>query len=99
MKLFRFEKSGAVGLGMVDQHGKNIDISAAGMDLTEHFFETNDPYMHIYFIQYILNIFLYNLLSFIQQLCRLHLKMIHPSYFTITKHLIPKSLFDNIVLP
>ena len=41
MKLFRFEKSGAVGLGMVDQHGKNIDISAAGMDLTEHFFETN----------------------------------------------------------
>jgi 2,4-diketo-3-deoxy-L-fuconate hydrolase len=41
MKLFRFEKSGAVGLGMVDQHGKNIDISASGMDLTEHFFETN----------------------------------------------------------
>jgi len=41
MKLFRFDKSGAVGLGMVDQHGKNIDISAAGMDLTEHFFETN----------------------------------------------------------
>ena len=41
MKLFRFEKSGAVGLGMVNQHGKNIDISASGMDLTEHFFETN----------------------------------------------------------
>ena len=41
MKLFRFEKSGAVGLGMVDQHGKNIDISASGMDLTEQFFETN----------------------------------------------------------
>ena len=41
MKLFRFEKSGAVGLGMVDQKGKNIDISASGMDLTEHFFETN----------------------------------------------------------
>lgn len=41
MKLFRFEKSGAVGLGMVDQQGKNIDISASGMDLTEHFLETN----------------------------------------------------------
>lgn len=41
MKLFRFEKSGAVGLGMLNQHGKNIDISASGMDLTEHFFETN----------------------------------------------------------
>lgn len=41
MKLFRFEKSGAVGLGMVDQQGKSIDISASGMDLTEHFFETN----------------------------------------------------------
>ena len=41
MKLFRFEKSGAVGLGMVNQNGKNIDISASGMDLTEHFFETN----------------------------------------------------------
>jgi 2-keto-4-pentenoate hydratase/2-oxohepta-3-ene-1,7-dioic acid hydratase in catechol pathway len=41
MKLFRFEKSGAVGLGMVDQHGKNIDITASGMDLTEQFFETN----------------------------------------------------------
>ena len=41
MKLFRFEKSGAVGLGMMDQHGKNIDISASGMDLTEHFFEDN----------------------------------------------------------
>ena len=41
MKLFRFDKSGAVGLGMVDQHGKNIDISASGMDLTEQFFEAN----------------------------------------------------------
>ena len=41
MKLFRFDKSGAVGLGMVDQHGKNIDISASGMDLTEGFFEAN----------------------------------------------------------
>ena len=41
MKLFRFEKSGAVGLGMVDQQGKNIDISASGMDLTEGFFEAN----------------------------------------------------------
>ncbi|MFM2232149.1 MAG: hypothetical protein RJB31_850 [Bacteroidota bacterium] len=41
MKLFRFEKSGAVGLGMVNQHGKNIDISASSMDLTENFFETN----------------------------------------------------------
>jgi 2-keto-4-pentenoate hydratase/2-oxohepta-3-ene-1,7-dioic acid hydratase in catechol pathway len=41
MKLFRFEKSGSVGLGMVDQDGKNIDISASGMDLTEHFFEAN----------------------------------------------------------
>lgn len=41
MKIFRFEKSGTVGLGMVDQHGKNIDISASGMDLTEHFFESN----------------------------------------------------------
>lgn len=41
MKLFRFDKSGTVGLGMVDQDGKNIDISASGMDLTEHFFEAN----------------------------------------------------------
>ena len=41
MKLFRFEKSGAVGLGMLNQHGKNIDISASGMDLSEHFFEAN----------------------------------------------------------
>ncbi len=41
MKLFRFEKSGSVGLGMVNQDGKNIDISASGMDLTEHFFEAN----------------------------------------------------------
>ena len=41
MKLFRFDKSGAVGLGMVDHDGKNIDISASGMDLTEHFFEAN----------------------------------------------------------
>jgi 2-keto-4-pentenoate hydratase/2-oxohepta-3-ene-1,7-dioic acid hydratase in catechol pathway len=41
MKLFRFDKSGAVGLGMVDQHGKNIDISASGMDLIEGFFEAN----------------------------------------------------------
>ncbi len=41
MKLFRFDKSGAVGLGMVDQQGKNFDISASGMDLTEGFFEAN----------------------------------------------------------
>jgi len=41
MKLFRFDKSGSVGLGMVDHDGKNIDISASGMDLTEHFFEAN----------------------------------------------------------
>jgi 2-keto-4-pentenoate hydratase/2-oxohepta-3-ene-1,7-dioic acid hydratase in catechol pathway len=41
MKLFRFEKSGSVGLGIVNQDGKNIDISASGMDLTEHFFEAN----------------------------------------------------------
>jgi 2-keto-4-pentenoate hydratase/2-oxohepta-3-ene-1,7-dioic acid hydratase in catechol pathway len=41
MKLFRFEKSGSVGLGMVDLQGKNIDISASGMDLTEGFFEAN----------------------------------------------------------
>ncbi len=41
MKLFRFDKSGTVGLGMVNQDGKNIDISASGMDLTEHFFEAN----------------------------------------------------------
>jgi 2-keto-4-pentenoate hydratase/2-oxohepta-3-ene-1,7-dioic acid hydratase in catechol pathway len=41
MKLFRFEKSGSVGLGMVNQDGKNIDISASGIDLTEHFFEAN----------------------------------------------------------
>ncbi len=41
MKLFRFDKSGAVGLGMVDQQGKNIDISASGMDLTETFFEND----------------------------------------------------------
>ena len=41
MKLFRFEKSGSVGLGMVDLQGKNIDISASDMDLTEGFFEAN----------------------------------------------------------
>ena len=41
MKLFRFDKSGAVGLGMVDQQGKNFDISASGMDLTDGFFEAN----------------------------------------------------------
>ena len=41
MKLFRFDKSGTVGLGMVNQDRKNIDISASGMDLTEHFFEAN----------------------------------------------------------
>jgi len=41
MKLFRFEKSGSVGLGMVDLQRKNIDISASGMDLTEGFFEAN----------------------------------------------------------
>lgn len=41
MKLFRFDKSGSAGLGMLDQEGKNIDISASGMDLTESFFEGN----------------------------------------------------------
>lgn len=38
MKLFRFNKAGQKGLGMVDSHGKSIDISDAAMDLNEDFF-------------------------------------------------------------
>ena len=38
MKLFRFNKAGQKGLGMLDSHGKSIDISDAGMDLNEDFF-------------------------------------------------------------
>lgn len=39
MKLFRFDKGGQKGLGMLDASGKMIDISTAGMDLNEDFFE------------------------------------------------------------
>ncbi|MFN5421814.1 MAG: fumarylacetoacetate hydrolase family protein [bacterium] len=39
MKLFRFDKAGSVGLGMVDKNEKLIDISAYGRDFNETFFE------------------------------------------------------------
>ena len=39
MKLFRFNKSGSIGLGMVDQNGKLIDISDFKEDFNEAFFE------------------------------------------------------------
>ena len=38
MKLFRFDKSGRKGLGILNSKGKSIDISDAGMDLNEDFF-------------------------------------------------------------
>jgi 2-keto-4-pentenoate hydratase/2-oxohepta-3-ene-1,7-dioic acid hydratase in catechol pathway len=41
MKLFRFDKAGSVGLGMVDKNDKSIDISAFGRDFNEAFFETD----------------------------------------------------------
>lgn len=39
MKLFRFEKNGSAGLGLVDEKNRHIDISAFGHDLGESFFE------------------------------------------------------------
>ncbi len=41
MKLFRFNKSGNLGLGMVDEQGKLIDISAYNRDFNEEFFNEN----------------------------------------------------------
>ncbi|MFM1795111.1 MAG: hypothetical protein RL642_1496 [Bacteroidota bacterium] len=38
MKLFRFKKDESIGLGMIDQQGKPIDISAFGKDFNEDFF-------------------------------------------------------------
>jgi 2,4-diketo-3-deoxy-L-fuconate hydrolase len=38
MKLFRFEKSGSIGIGMLNKAGKHIDISAFGHDINEDFF-------------------------------------------------------------
>jgi 2-keto-4-pentenoate hydratase/2-oxohepta-3-ene-1,7-dioic acid hydratase in catechol pathway len=38
MKLFRFRKGDAVGLGYTDANGKSIDISASQVDLNEEFF-------------------------------------------------------------
>jgi 2-keto-4-pentenoate hydratase/2-oxohepta-3-ene-1,7-dioic acid hydratase in catechol pathway len=40
MKLFRFEKSGSIGIGMLNEAGKHIDISAFGHDINEDFFGT-----------------------------------------------------------
>ena len=40
MKLFRFEKNGSIGIGMLNKAGKQIDISAFGHDINEQFFET-----------------------------------------------------------
>ncbi|MFZ9331689.1 MAG: ureidoglycolate lyase, partial [Chitinophagaceae bacterium] len=39
MKIFRYDRSGAVGLGMIDQHGEKIDISAYYNDFNRNFFE------------------------------------------------------------
>lgn len=39
MKLFRFSKNGSVGLGMLDENNRHIDISAFGHDLGEAFLE------------------------------------------------------------
>jgi 2-keto-4-pentenoate hydratase/2-oxohepta-3-ene-1,7-dioic acid hydratase in catechol pathway len=39
MKLFRFEKNGSIGLGMLDGNNRHIDISASGHDLNESFLE------------------------------------------------------------
>jgi 2-keto-4-pentenoate hydratase/2-oxohepta-3-ene-1,7-dioic acid hydratase in catechol pathway len=41
MKLFRFDKAGSVGLGMVDKNDKSIDISSYGRDFNEAFFESD----------------------------------------------------------
>ena len=41
MKLFRFDKAGSVGLGMVDKNDKSIDISSYGHDFNEAFFESD----------------------------------------------------------
>ena len=37
MKLFRFEKNGAIGIGLLTANGKHLDISAFGHDLNEDF--------------------------------------------------------------
>lgn len=37
MKIFRFEKAGAIGLGMVDKNGQLRDISSFGHDINEDF--------------------------------------------------------------
>jgi 2-keto-4-pentenoate hydratase/2-oxohepta-3-ene-1,7-dioic acid hydratase in catechol pathway len=39
MKIFRYDRSGAVGLGMIDQHGEKIDISGYYNDFNRNFFE------------------------------------------------------------
>lgn len=39
MKLFRFDKAGSIGLGMLDRNGKHIDISSFQKDFNEDFFE------------------------------------------------------------
>jgi 2,4-diketo-3-deoxy-L-fuconate hydrolase len=41
MKLFRFDKAGSVGLGMVDKNNKAIDISSYGRDFNEVFFDSD----------------------------------------------------------
>lgn len=37
MKIFRFEKDGAIGIGMVDKQGQFRDVSAFGHDINEDF--------------------------------------------------------------
>jgi len=37
MKLFRFEKNGAIGIGLLTENGKHLDISSFGQDLNEDF--------------------------------------------------------------
>jgi 2-keto-4-pentenoate hydratase/2-oxohepta-3-ene-1,7-dioic acid hydratase in catechol pathway len=39
MKLFRFDKAGSIGLGMLDVNGKHIDISSFQKDFNEDFFD------------------------------------------------------------
>ena len=41
MKLFRFEQEGKVKLGLADDQGNHLDISASGMSLTEDFLGAN----------------------------------------------------------
>ncbi|MFM7223726.1 MAG: fumarylacetoacetate hydrolase family protein [Bacteroidota bacterium] len=41
MKLFRFEREGSAGLGMLDKNGRHIDITHSGMKLDEIFFSNN----------------------------------------------------------